>query len=289
MLGGGSNLLLTADYPGTVLHSAIRGIVPSDDGDSVLVRVGSGEDWDGFVGTCVANGWYGAENLSLIPGEVGASAVQNIGAYGVEAKDLIYEVEAVSLADGSLERFNNADCEYAYRHSRFKGEWTGRYVITHVTFRLGKQFRPHLDYGNIRAELQKRGIVVPTAGQLRQVVIDIRNAKLPDPKVLGNAGSFFKNPVVSEEQAAKLLARWPDMPRYGAGEGFVKLAAGWLIDRCGWKGRRMGPVGVHDRQALVLVHYGGGTGADVMRLARAVQRDVAERFGVRIDMEVNLL
>lgn len=288
VLGGGSNLLLTADYPGTVLHSAIRGIVPSDDGDSVLVRVGSGEDWDGFVGTCVANGWYGAENLSLIPGEVGASAVQNIGAYGVEAKDLIYEVEAVSLADGSLERFNNADCEYAYRHSRFKGEWTGRYVITHVTFRLGKQFRPHLDYGNIRAELQKRGIVVPTAGQLRQVVIDIRNAKLPDPKVTGNAGSFFMNPVVDRQCYDGLAALYPGMPHYTVDSNYEKIPAGWLIEQCGWKGKALGRAGVHGRQALVLVNLGGASGTDVVRLCETIRHDVNEKFGIMLKPEVNI-
>ena len=286
-IGGGSNLLFIKDYEGTVLHSRIGGLeVTSEDEEHVSVRVGAGVVWDDFVAYCVERHWYGAENLSLIPGEVGASAVQNIGAYGVEVKDLITSVETINMA--REKRIYGVDeCGYSYRKSLFKQPEMKTVFVTYVNFCLGKREHYTLDYGTIRQELEKYPVL--NLEILRRVIIDIRQSKLPDPKVLGNAGSFFKNPVVSEEQAAKLLARWPDMPRYGAGEGFVKLAAGWLIDRCGWKGRRMGPVGVHDRQALVLVHYGGGTGADVMRLARAVQRDVAERFGVRIDMEVNLL
>lgn len=286
-IGGGSNLLFIKDYEGTVLHSRIGGLeVTSEDEEHVSVRVGAGVVWDDFVAYCVERHWYGAENLSLIPGEVGASAVQNIGAYGVEVKDLITSVETINMA--REKRIYGVDeCGYSYRKSLFKQPEMKTVFVTYVNFCLGKREHYTLDYGTIRQELEKYPVL--NLETLRRVIIDIRQSKLPDPKVLGNAGSFFKNPVVSEEQAARLLARWPDMPRYGAGEGFVKLAAGWLIDRCGWKGRRMGPVGVHDRQALVLVHYGGGTGADVMRLARAVQRDVAERFGVRIDMEVNLL
>lgn len=286
-IGGGSNLLFIKDYEGTVLHSRIGGLeVTSEDEEHVSVRVGAGVVWDDFVAYCVERHWYGAENLSLIPGEVGASAVQNIGAYGVEVKDLITSVETINMA--REKRIYGVDeCGYSYRKSLFKQPEMKTVFVTYVNFCLGKREHYTLDYGTIRQELEKYPVL--NLEILRRVIIDIRQSKLPDPKVLGNAGSFFKNPVVSEEQAARLLARWPDMPRYGAGEGFVKLAAGWLIDRCGWKGCRMGPVGVHDRQALVLVHYGGGTGADVMRLARAVQRDVVERFGVRIDMEVNLL
>ena len=257
------------------------------DGERALVRVGAGAEWDDFVGWAVGQGLGGIENLSLIPGCAGAAPVQNIGAYGVEAKDTIESVECYLPDEDRVVALSNAECRFGYRDSVFKRELRSRAVILSVLFGLSRRSEFRLRYEDVSRRVDELG--GPSLKNIREAVVAIRRAKLPDPKVLGNAGSFFKNPVVSEEQAARLLARWPDMPRYGAGEGFVKLAAGWLIDRCGWKGRRMGPVGVHDRQALVLVHYGGGTGADVMRLARAVQRDVAERFGVRIDMEVNLL
>ncbi len=289
MLGGGSNLLLTGDFAGTVLHSAIKGMSVLDEGDSVLVRVGSGEVWDDFVAMCVARGWHGAENLSLIPGEVGASAVQNIGAYGVEAKDLISTVEAVDIASGGIVAIENGDCGYAYRQSRFKSEWAGRYVVTHVTYRLGKRFNPRLDYGNIRSELHKRGIGEPTAAQLRQTIIDIRNGKLPDPKVAGNAGSFFTNPIVSREKYDELAERYPLMPHYDVGEGCVKVPAGWLIEQCGWKGRSLGAAGVHPKQALVLVNLGGATGQDVLRLCESIQGDVASKFGITLKPEVNIV
>lgn len=288
ILGGGSNLLLTGDYRGTVMHSAIKGVEPRDAGGEVLVRVGSGEDWDGFVSLCVANGWHGAENLSLIPGEVGASAVQNIGAYGAEAKDIIDSVEAVAVADGTTVCFRNADCGYAYRQSRFKGEWAGRYIITHVTYRLNRQFSPRLDYGNIRAELQERGISSPTAAQLRQVIIDIRNAKLPDPKVTGNAGSFFMNPIVERQLYDKLAGRYPGMPHFTVDSCHEKIPAGWLIEQCGWKGKALGRAGVHSKQALVLVNLGGATGKDVVRLCEAIRQDVDRKFGITLKPEVNI-
>ena len=205
LLGGGSNLLFTDDFRGTVLHSAIKGIEVQDDGEYILVKVGSGEVWDDFVSLCITNAWYGAENLSHIPGEVGASAVQNIGAYGAEAKDIIYNVEAVGIATGELAEFSNEDCGYAYRHSKFKAEWRGKYIITHVTYRLAKQFIPCLEYGNLRSELNERGMVNPTAAQVRSVIIDIRNAKLPDPNVTGNAGSFFMNPIIGKDKFVELL------------------------------------------------------------------------------------
>lgn len=288
-IGGGSNLLFTGDFAGTVLHSAIKGVECTDCAGGVLLRVGSGETWDDIVALCVANGWHGAENLSLIPGEVGASAVQNIGAYGVEAKDIIHEVEAVGVADGKAVKFGVGDCGYAYRHSKFKGEWRGRYIITHVTYRLSKEFRPCLDYGNIRAELQGRGVGEPTAAQLRQVVIDIRNSKLPDPKVAGNAGSFFMNPVVGRGKYEELAALYPGMPHYTVDGGHEKIPAGWLIEQCGWKGRSLGRAGVHAKQALVLVNLGGATGQDVLRLCEAIVADVYGKFGIRISPEVNIL
>lgn len=288
-VGGGSNLLFTTDFPGLVLHSAILGCeVVAETEHSVRVRVGAGVVWDDFVAYTVEQGWYGAENLSLIPGEVGASAVQNIGAYGVEAKDLIVEVEAVEAVTGTVRRFSNAECRYAYRESVFKRELKGKYIVTHVDYRLAKRPVFRLDYGNVRGELEKRGCEL-TPANVRRVIIDIRRAKLPDPKVQGNAGSFFMNPVVPRAKYETLLADWPDLPHYDVDAERVKIPAAWMIDRCGWKGRRMGRAGVHDRQALVLVNCGGATGAEVIALSEAVRRSVLETFGVEIVPEVNFI
>ncbi len=290
ILGGGSNLLLTADFPGTVVHSAVKGFdVVQEDDDTIVLRVGSGELWDDVVARCVSNGWYGTENLSLIPGEAGASAVQNIGAYGAEAATIINKVEAVSLADGHVCTFDAADCQYGYRQSRFKHEWKNRYLITHVCYRLSKTFRPLLDYGNIRSELERQGISDPTAAQLREVIIGIRREKLPDPEVEGNAGSFFMNPVVSRSQFESLLADYPQMPHYFVDADHEKIPAGWLIDQCGWKGRTLGRAGVHSRQALVLVNRGGASGNDIVRLCDAIRQDVKSRFNIDIYPEVNIV
>lgn len=293
IIGGGSNLLLTADFQGTVVHSGIRGIERVeadglDDGD-VLVRCGSGEVWDDVVAHCVARGWYGGENLSLIPGEVGASAVQNIGAYGAEAKDIIYKVEAVEIATGNVCEISCDECGYAYRQSRFKHEWHNRYLITHVTYRLNTVFTAHLDYGNIRQQLLNCGISELTAQELRQAIIDIRNAKLPDPKVEGNAGSFFMNPIVCREKFNELIAQYPQMPHYFVDEQHEKIPAGWMIDQCGWKGRTLGKAGVHDKQALVLVNRGGARGEDIVRLCETIRQDVFNRFGIEIHPEVNIV
>ena len=285
IIGGGSNLLLTQDFDGVVVHSACRGI--RFDGESVCC--GSGEVWDDVVATLIEHQLYGAENLSLIPGEVGASAVQNIGAYGVEASNLIDTVEAVEIATGQLRTFSNDECQYAYRQSRFKGEWFNRYLITAVTYRLSAHFSPKLDYGNIRAELEKLRIDSPTASQVRDVIIDIRQSKLPDPKVLGNAGSFFMNPVVDRSKFEELASRYPTMPHYYIDSQHEKIPAGWLIEQCGWKGRSMGRVGVHHRQALVLVNRGGATGREVVDLCEAIRNDVRQRFGIEINPEVNIV
>ena len=291
LLGGGSNLLLQGDFCGTVLHSAIKGReVVRQDAMSVWLRCGSGEVWDDVVAYAIMQGWHGAENLSLIPGEVGATAVQNIGAYGVEVKELIESVEAIDLSTGKKVVLGNADCQYAYRQSRFKQEWRNRYVITHVVYRLGKgAFHPRLDYGNIRAVLAERNIDTPTAAELREAIIDMRNDKLPDPRVQGNAGSFFMNPIVERTKYQELIARYPSMPHYAVDAEREKIPAGWLIDQCGWKGKSLGPAGVHDRQALVLVNRGGATGQDILRLCKAVCRDVYEKFGVEIHPEVNII
>ena len=288
ILGGGSNLLLTGDYQGTVLHSAIKGIeILGDEEDDVLVRCGSGEVFDDVVAFCVEHQLYGAENLSIIPGEVGASAVQNIGAYGAEAKDIIDTIEAVEIATGKVRVINNDECSYSYRQSRFKHEWKDKFLITHVTYRLNRKFIPRLDYGNIRTQLDERGIATPTAQQLRDVIIEIRNAKLPDPKIWGNAGSFFMNPIVDENKKKELEDRFPDL-RYFKVDGGYKIPAGWMIEKCGWKGKTLGAVGVYDKQALVLVNRGGATGEDVVRLMKKIQGDVKQKFGIDIYPEVNI-
>lgn len=288
VIGGGSNLLFTKDFDGTIVHSAIMGSEPRIDGDDVYLRVGSGETWDNIVAEATERGWHGMENLSLIPGEVGASAVQNIGAYGAEAKDIIYKVEAVEIATGEAVSFANADCHYAYRQSLFKTDWKGKYIVTHVTYKLTKTFTPHLDYGNIRAELERQNITQPTAQQLRQTIIDIRQAKLPDPKEEGNAGSFFMNPIVDRKKYDELATQYPEMPHYIVDDERVKIPAGWMIDQCGWKGKSLGKAGVHSKQALVLVNRGGATGNDVLALCRKIQADVLEKFGIAISPEVNV-
>lgn len=290
ILGGGSNLLLTHDFEGTVLHSEIRGmdIVGETDG-GVLVRCGSGECWDDVVDYCVKHKLYGAENLSLIPGDVGASAVQNIGAYGAEAKDIIDKVEAVHLETGEQRIFDVSECDYGYRHSIFKQPTHRQWMITHVVYRLSKQFTPRLDYGNIRGELERKGISEPTAEELRQCIIDIRRAKLPDPELTGNAGSFFMNPVVSREKYEQLAAKYPGMPHYTVSATQEKIPAGWMIDQCGWKGRTLGRAGVHDKQALVLVNRGGAEGHEVLHLCQTIIRDVENRFGITLHPEVNIV
>jgi UDP-N-acetylmuramate dehydrogenase len=285
IIGGGSNLLLTKDFEGIVVRSDVLGYYI--DGDRMIC--GSGEVFDEVVEASLQAGLYGLENLSLIPGDVGASAVQNIGAYGVEAKDYIETIEAVEIATDRVVEIPAEKCGYAYRQSRFKQDWKNRYLITHVTYRLSTEFNPHLDYGNIRVELERKGIQEPTAQQLRETIIDIRNAKLPDPKVEGNAGSFFMNPVVTKARYEKLAAQYPDMPHYRVDSRHVKIPAGWMIDQCGWKGKSLGRAGVHDKQALVLVNRGGATGAEIVALSDAIRADVKAKFSIDIHPEVNIV
>lgn len=290
IIGGGSNLLLTKDYAGVVVHSAIKGIEAEEKADGmVLLTCGSGEVWDDVVAYSVERGWYGAENLSIIPGEVGASVVQNIGAYGAEVCQIIDKIEAVEIATGDIRIFDVEECGYGYRQSRFKKEWKDRYLMTHVTYRLAKQHSLRLEYGNIKAELERKDISEPTLAQLRQVIIDIRNEKLPDPKVEGNAGSFFMNPVVTREKYEELAALYPNMPHYTIDAEHEKIPAGWMIDQCGWKGKSLGRAGVHSKQALVLVNRGGATGNEIVRLMQAIQQDVKEKFGINIHPEVNVI
>ena len=288
-IGGGSNLLFTSDYSGTILHSAIKGYeITGQTKDYVEVCVGASEVWDDFVSYAVSCGWYGAENLSLIPGEVGASAVQNIGAYGVEVKDLIRFVDAVCIETGDVRRFSAEECQYAYRSSVFKKELKNKYIVTHVTYRLSKHPLFRLDYGNIRTELEKEKCEL-TLDNIRRLIIKIREAKLPDPKRIGNAGSFFMNPFIEKSQYEVLLKAYPDMPCYPAADGLVKIPAGWLIERCGWKGKSLGRAGVYEKQALVLVNRGEATGEEVVRLAKEIIRSVEEKFGITIKPEVNII
>lgn len=291
IIGRGSNLLLTDDYHATVLHCSIKGkTIVKEDGNSVLLRCGAGEEWDSIVDYCVAHDWQGIENLSLIPGEVGASAVQNIGAYGTEVKEIIHSVEAVEISTGKKHTFSNEQCEYSYRQSKFKNEWKDRFIITHVTYRLEKStdYIPKVDYGNIKSELERKGISMPTMKDIRDVVISIRKDKLPDPEVEGNAGSFFMNPIVEKATFMNLLEQYPDMPHYNVDSEREKIPAGWMIDQCGWKGKTLGKAGVHDRQALVLVNRGGATGKDILLLCNTIRNDVRQKFGIDIHPEVNI-
>ena len=286
-LGGGSNIILRGDYPGLAVRLANRGIRETRrEGGHVWLETQAGENWHGFVRHTLALGLNGLENLSLIPGTVGASPVQNIGAYGVEAKDLIDTVNCYDLAGQRFVSLANADCRFAYRDSLFKREGRGRYVITSVVFKLTERFTPRTAYGDLAAVLAAScpGREI-TAADVSAAVCRIRRAKLPDPARLGNAGSFFKNPAVPAALAAALAAAHPALPRYPQSDGTIKLAAGWLIDQCGLKGRSIGGAAVHDKQALVLVNTGRATAADVAALAALVQNTVAERFGVELESE----
>lgn len=289
-MGGGSNLLFTSDYyQGVILHSAIKGWqVVDEDEECVHLRVGAGVVWDELIAYTVAQGWGGMENLSLIPGEVGASAVQNIGAYGMEAKDLIETVDTIEIATGTSRTFACEECGYAYRQSVFKSELKGKFVVTHVTYRLQKNPVFHLDYGNIRAELERMGEGI-SLDTIRRAVIRIRESKLPDPQVMGNAGSFFMNPIVPRAVMEHIREAYPQMPFYEVDTERVKIPAGWMIEQCGWKGRALGRAAVHDKQALVLVNLGGATGREIIALSDAVRHDVKEKFGVDIHPEVNFI
>lgn len=288
VLAGGNNILFTEDYDGVLLTPAARQIVlVSDDGDEVRLRVDAGVEWDDLVEWAVQRGLWGIENLSLIPGKAGAAPVQNIGAYGCEAKDAIRRVEMYCVETGTVLTLDAAHCGFGYRESVFKHDLKGRVIITAVEIALSHTPRPRLGYGDVEREVEARGGA--TLRNIREAICSIRRAKLPDPAVLGNAGSFFKNPVVEASVAENLLKAYPDMPHYPAPEGRVKLAAGWLIDRAGMKGHRAGNVGVHERQALVIVNHGGATGGEVIAFARTVQARVREKFGIEIDTEVNIL
>lgn len=290
VLSGGNNILFTQDYDGLLLTPVAREItLLKEEGDAVWVRAEAGLEWDDLVAWTVEHDLWGLENLSLIPGKVGAAPVQNIGAYGSEAKDCLVEVACYLPEEGEVRTFTARECRFGYRESIFKQELKGRAIILHVTFRLSRIARPNIGYGDVQREVEARGGA--TLKNIREAICAIRRSKLPDTAVLGNAGSFFKNPVVAKSKAEALKSKYPEMPTYPSAEGpeRVKLAAGWLIDRAGLKGWREGRVGVHERQALVLVNHGGATGDEVIALARKVQQQVKTIFGVEIDTEVNIL
>lgn len=289
-IGGGSNLLFVqSHYDGYVLHSRIKGIeIVSEDDHELTLRIGAGEVWDEVVAHCVSCGYFGLENLSIIPGEVGASAVQNIGAYGAEVGDYIVQVETLCVKTGEIRVFTAQECQYAYRSSVFKQALKNQYIVTHVHYRLSKVFRPILTHAALRNHLEQMGkdLALCTAQDLRDAVIAVRQSKLPDHTVLGNAGSFFMNPVITTEKGSQLLASYPTMPHYPTAEG-IKIPAAWLIEQSGWKGRSHGNVGVHHLQALVLVNRTGqATGAEVADLARLIMEDVYQKFGIQLQPEV---
>lgn len=288
ILGGGSNILLTGNIDRLVLHNQImhRSIVAENE-DAITVKVGAGENWHNFVLWCIGNGWGGVENLSLIPGSVGASPIQNIGAYGVEVKDVITSVAAYHLTEKKHYQFSNADCAFGYRDSIFKQALKGAFVITDVNFTLTKKPVFHTNYGAITAQLAAMQVKDLTLSAISEAVINIRKSKLPDPSITGNAGSFFKNPVVSEATHQTLAANYPTLPAYPQGNDTVKIAAGWLIEMAGWKGKRLGNVGVHHQQALVLINYGHANGFDIKHLAMLIQNDVIAKFGIALETEVN--
>jgi len=287
VIGGGSNLLLTADIQALVLRMATRGIrVLSDDGSQVVIEAEAGEPWHPFVQHTLAKGLSGLENLSLIPGTVGAAPMQNIGAYGVEIKDVFAGLTALDRQTGELRDFTLAECNFAYRDSLFKQQ-PGRWLILRVRFTLNRTAHLHLEYGPVRQRLTEQGIDQPTPTDVSQAICSIRSEKLPDPLVLGNAGSFFKNPLVPAALVARLKGEYPDLVAYAQPDGQMKLAAGWLIEKAGWKGFREADAGVHKLQALVLVNYGGATGLQLLGLAQRIQKDIWQRFSVELEMEPN--
>lgn len=290
ILGGGSNILFTEDFNGLVLKNEVKGVEKIDEDERFyFVKAGAGENWHEFVLTSIKNDWAGLENLSLIPGNVGAGPMQNIGAYGVEVKDRFHNLEAFNLRTHEVEIFDAERCEFGYRESVFKRQFKNQYVILNVTFRLFKKPEINTSYGSLKAELAAKGIQRPSIKEVSQAVIKIRQSKLPDPKLIGNAGSFFKNPVVDEETFNHLMSKHPGMPHYPSPGGGRKIAAGWLIEKAGWKGVTRTNFGVHSKQALVLVNHGGAKGKDIYGLSEEIMKDVKEKYGIELEREVNIL
>ena len=290
ILGGGSNILLTKDFDGIVLFNNLQGMnIVKEDESTIFLKVGAGEVWHELVLYAIANGFGGIENLSLIPGRVGASPMQNIGAYGVELKDVFYELEAWNIDKEQLETFNSDQCQFGYRESVFKNNYKDQYLILNVTFQLSKHPKINVSYGAIIDTLEEMSISNPSIKEVSDAVIAIRSSKLPNPAEIGNAGSFFKNPVIGNTQVAQLKQTYPNMPSYHVDEDSTKVPAGWLIEQAGWKGKSFGKYGVHKNQALVLVNYGGAKGNDIKDLAYDIQKDIAAKFGIVIEQEVNFI
>ncbi|CAH8283883.1 UDP-N-acetylmuramate dehydrogenase [Mariniflexile fucanivorans] len=291
ILGGGSNMLLTKDYDGLVIHINLKGVEKvSEDDDFVYVRASAGENWHEFVIYCINNDFGGIENLSLIPGNVGTAPIQNIGAYGVELKDIFHSCEAMSIETSSIKTFNKQECRFDYRNSIFKQEIKGQFIVTSVTFKLTKRnHQLHVNYGTIASQLEAMQIENPTIQDISKAVIYIRESKLPNPKDIGNSGSFFKNPVVSTQLYNKLLQNFEDMPSYPVSNDEVKIPAGWLIEKAGFKGKRFGDYGIHKNQALVLVNYGNAKGSDILKLSELIQSTIKRLFEISIEAEVNIL
>ncbi len=290
ILGGGSNILFTQNYAGLVIKNNIKGIeIISEDKQEIILKVGAGENWHDFVMNCVSKNYAGLENLSLIPGTIGASPMQNIGAYGVEVKDTIISVETLNTSTLQIESFTNTACEFDYRSSIFKTTLKDKYFITSVVFGLSKKHTINSSYGAINDELKSMKVINPTIQDISKAVINIRSSKLPNPKEIGNSGSFFKNPVVSFSKKNDLLLKYPSMPHYLQNEGTFKIAAGWLIETCGWKGKRIANYGVHTKQALVLVNYGGATGKEIYHLSEQIIQSVKSTFDIELEREVNIV
>jgi len=291
LLSGGSNMLLTKDIDMLVVHLNITGVsIDTEDDKHVYLTVNAGEDWHEFVLWCIANDYGGIENLSLIPGNVGTCPIQNIGAYGVEVKDTITKVEGLEVATGKLVSFSNEDCKFGYRNSIFKNTHKGKIVLTSVGFKLTKKdHQLNTSYGAIETELASRKVIKPTLKDVSDAVIAIRKSKLPDPKEIGNSGSFFKNPVISKKQFLEIQKVHANMPNYIVSENEIKIPAGWLVEQSGFKGKRFGDAGVHEKQALVLVNYGNASGQDILKLAKKIQKTVVTKFGISLEIEVNII
>lgn len=291
VLSGGSNVLLTRNFEGLVVYLNTKGIeVVFENQTHVEVQVQAGENWHDFVLWCLDKDYGGLENLSLIPGNVGTSPIQNIGAYGVEVKDLITQVTVLDIASNKLRTFSNAQCQFGYRNSVFKNDLKGTHIVTAVTFRLTKKSHQlNTSYGAIETALQQMGVATPTISDISKAVIAIRSAKLPDPKQIGNSGSFFKNPVIPMAQFEELIKLYPNMPSYPVSKALIKVPAGWLIEQAGFKGKRLGDAGVHEKQALVLVNYGNAKGDEIYQLALTIQKEIARKYGIALEMEVNVI
>lgn len=290
VLGGGSNLLLTKDIDATILYNQIKGKeIVKETEDDIIIKVGGGEIWHDFVLWAIDHGYGGIENMSLIPGTVGAAPIQNIGAYGVELKDIFYSLDAIYFENSETYVFSKEECQFGYRDSFFKHEGKGKFFITYVSFRLSKKPKVNINYGDIKQVLKANQIDKPTIKDVSDAVIQIRQAKLPNPAEIGNSGSFFKNPEIQQVDFERLIDRFPDMPHYPLGNGLVKIPAGWLIEKAGWKGKRFGDAGCHAKQALVLVNYGNAAGIEILALSRAIQQDIDEIFQIKLQAEVNVI